>query len=70
MFKYSDFIKIIVFSAFILSGCGENPPQGVNLPLVMISYPPNNAYVKDTVIIKAEAIDNVEIKKVSTKGKR
>lgn len=61
--KYSDFVRLIAFAFLILSGCARGP-QGPNLPMVMVSYPPNGAFVKDTVIIRAEAVDNVEIKKV------
>ncbi len=56
------FRRVYFIFLFILSGCGHSP-TGLS-PTVVITFPYNGAYVKDTIIIKAEVVDNVEIKKL------
>ena len=56
------YFKRVLFILFFLLGCSHNSP--LLLPTVVITFPSDGAYIRDTVIIKAEAVDNVEIAKI------
>ncbi|MDD5529999.1 MAG: Ig-like domain-containing protein [bacterium] len=51
----------VVFFVVLLTGCKSRDTES---PEVIITYPPNNIYIEGTLEIKAEAIDNIKIKKV------
>ena len=57
------FYFLLIVLLILLSNCVKNP-EGLQVPQVAITYPANGAYVIDTVIVLAEAVDNIEIKKV------
>jgi len=59
--KYIYFLLIVILIS--VSNCVKNPEES-QLPQVAITYPPNGAYVIDAVMVLAEAVDNIEIKKV------
>ncbi|MDD2889939.1 MAG: Ig-like domain-containing protein [bacterium] len=57
----SYFLLSVFFLVVLLTGCKSRDTES---PEVIITYPPNNIYIEDTLAIKAEAIDNIKIKRV------
>lgn len=54
---------LILLAIVIITSCIQNPESQI-APQVAIVYPPNNTFVKDSILIIAEATDNVEVAKV------